>query len=140
MSRQIPKKILTFLRLNDTLMGKFILGNPPHKMNVYNLTEPIPEPYLSSYCMELIYSQPITYNCSVMLVSKDIYGMCNPSDPNVLATTKCSLYMRGKLPSRVYPPRDCQFAFNRCSSSRIIYMPYSPSCAVHVPEEEGRKH
>uniref|UniRef100_A0A224YKC2 Lipocalin n=1 Tax=Rhipicephalus zambeziensis TaxID=60191 RepID=A0A224YKC2_9ACAR len=125
---------------NETLMGKFILGDPPHKVNVYNLTDPIPVPYLSSHCMELIYTQPHTYNCSVLLVSRDIYGMCNHSDPNVLATTKCSLYMRGKLAYSVYPPRECQFEFNKCSNSRIIYMPYHPSCAVDAQDEEGRKY
>nr|XP_037273660.1 uncharacterized protein LOC119165661 [Rhipicephalus microplus] len=126
---------------NDTnLMGKFILGDPPHKINVYNVTDPIPEPFLSSYCMELLYNEPYTYNCSVLLVSTDIYGMCNHSNPDVLATTKCSLYMRGKLPHRVYPPRECQFAFNKCSNSRITYMPYSPSCAVDAENDEDRKY
>uniref|UniRef100_A0A131YHD3 Lipocalin n=1 Tax=Rhipicephalus appendiculatus TaxID=34631 RepID=A0A131YHD3_RHIAP len=140
MLKQILKDTLTFLRFNETLMGKFILGDPPHKMNVYNVTEPIPERYLSSYCVELIYMQPHTYNCSVLLVSQDIYGMCNHTNPNVLATSRCSLYMRGKLPYRVYPPRECQFAFNKCSNSRITYMPYSPSCAVDAQDDKGRKY
>uniref|UniRef100_A0A131Z5Q1 Lipocalin n=1 Tax=Rhipicephalus appendiculatus TaxID=34631 RepID=A0A131Z5Q1_RHIAP len=102
MLKQILKDTLTFLRFNETLMGKFILGDPPHKMNVYNVTD--------------------------------------HTNPNVLATSRCSLYMRGKLPYRVYPPRECQFAFNKCSNSRITYMPYSPSCAVDAQDDKGRKY
>uniref|UniRef100_A0A224YCP9 Lipocalin n=1 Tax=Rhipicephalus zambeziensis TaxID=60191 RepID=A0A224YCP9_9ACAR len=118
--------------VNNSFMGKFILGHePPDKMNVYNVTGgEIPNPYISSYCMTLLYNQPDTFNCSVILISKDPSGHCNHTKPEVLANSKCALYMRGTLEYRVYPPLACAISFNNCSTSRITYMPYSPRCAV----------
>uniref|UniRef100_L7M9S4 Putative secreted peptide n=1 Tax=Rhipicephalus pulchellus TaxID=72859 RepID=L7M9S4_RHIPC len=126
--------------LNDTLMGRFYLGEPPVIMNVYNISGPIPVPFVHSYCMKLIYSEPQTHNCSVVIIAEDPSLKCDETKAEVHKSSKCAIYARGRLPQGVYAPPECQKAFNNCTHSKVIYMPYSPRCAAQVPDENGESY
>ncbi|XP_037581820.2 uncharacterized protein LOC119465088 [Dermacentor silvarum] len=100
-----------------------LFGNntdPPVSMKVYNTTGGTGM-YQN---MTLIYNQEKTFNCSVFIVSEQ--------DTQNAGATRCAMYVKGKLPNRVYPPLQCQIAFNTCGASKKVYKPYTWTCEVHM--------
>ncbi|XP_075726785.1 uncharacterized protein LOC142768653 isoform X3 [Rhipicephalus microplus] len=109
---------------NTTYHAEFVNMTPrkPPTEMMYNTTTGTGKPY--SIDMNLTFSEPDSYNCSVFTVTY-LYG------GEHLFETLTSMYVTGPLPNNTPPEVYCQAHFLTLCPQRIIYKPYNSNCTVN---------